>query len=177
MIPENYGIIEKNIYRCSTIQQNQFSIFKNIKTVLLLSQEQPTKYLLNWISDHNINLFHLGLQIKLPVNSWRPVSEELIKEGLEILLDDTLHPVLVMCTTGVQETGALVGCLRKLQDWNYNSIIVEYRAFAGNKSRYAIEQFIELFDTDLVVLPNTLPPFYKVHLEHCEREKQACQKQ
>jgi tyrosine-protein phosphatase SIW14 len=70
----------------------------------------------------------------------------------------------------VQETGALVGCLRKLQGWNYNSIVVEYRSFAGSKSRYPIEQFIELFDTDLVVLPSNLPQWYKVHLDLLEQE-------
>lgn len=47
---------------------------------------------------------------------------------------------------------------------------MEYRSFAGNRSRYAIEQvilnksylfqFIELFDSDLVVLPKNLPEWF-----------------
>lgn len=58
------------------------------------------------------------------------VSEELMKEGLEILLDKTLHPILVMCcmnninllvmpmkqfnisVASGQESGCLIGCLR-----------------------------------------------------------------
>jgi protein tyrosine/serine phosphatase len=117
-----------------------------------------------------LGLIHLA---KSNTNSWRPVPEELIKEGLEVLLNADMHPCLVMCTTGFQETGALVGCLRKLQDWNYNSIVVEYRAFAGNKSRYPIEQFIELFDTDLVVLPKNLPSWYQTHLVYLEKERNS----
>jgi tyrosine-protein phosphatase SIW14 len=59
-----------------------------------------------------------------------------------------------------------------MQDWNFNSIVVEYRTFAGNKSRYQIEQFIELFDTDLVVWPSNLPGWFKRHLILCQEELQ-----
>lgn len=31
-------------------------------------------------------------------STWRPVSEELIKEGLELILNRDTHPVLIMCT-------------------------------------------------------------------------------
>ncbi|KAI8902826.1 protein-tyrosine phosphatase [Globomyces pollinis-pini] len=161
-IPEGYGIVESQVYRSAMLQHCNYSLFNNIKTIILLSAESPTKALLQWIADSNIQLVHLGLQqlVRLSSGSWRPVSEELIKEGLEILLNVDMHPVLIMCTTGVQETGCLVGCLRKLQNWNFNSIIVEYRSFAGNKSRYNVEQFIELFDTDLVTLPQKLPSWF-----------------
>ena len=53
-----------------------------------------------------------------------------------------------------------MGCLRRLQHWNFSSIIVEYRAYAGNKARYVNEQFIELFDIDWITLPETLPAWW-----------------
>ncbi|EIE77595.1 hypothetical protein RO3G_02299 [Rhizopus delemar RA 99-880] len=65
-----------------------------------------------------------------------------------------------MCTSGIHETGTLVGCLRKLEGWNFSSIVTEYRAYAGSKARYVNEQFIELFDLDLVTLPLHLPPWF-----------------
>jgi len=37
--------------------------------------------------------------------------------------------------------------------------IAQYRAYAGSKARYLNEQFIELFDLDLVTLPRQLPPW------------------
>lgn len=49
--------------------------------------------------------------------------------------------------------GTIVGCLRKLQRWNLTSIFEEYRRYAGPKVRVLNEQFIELFDTDLVRVP------------------------
>ncbi|KAF0532949.1 protein-tyrosine phosphatase [Gigaspora margarita] len=91
---------------------------------------------------------------------WQPVSEELIKDGLEMVLDIENYPILVMCTSGVHETGTFIGCLRRLQNWNFTSIMVEYRSFASNKARYVNEQFIELFDMDLITLPRNLPPWF-----------------
>ena len=160
-VPEAFGYVEDTIMRAATISPSSFPLFKHIKTILLLSPEAPTKSLLNWIQENNIQLVHLGYQMLGQASSWKPVPEEMIKEGLEILLNTKYHPILVMCTSGIHETGALLGCLRKCQGWNYNSIIFEYRSFAGNKSRYMIEQFIELFDVDLVVLPALLPNWFK----------------
>jgi hypothetical protein len=56
-----------------------------------------------------------------------------------------------------------IGCFRKLLNWDFNSIITEYRSFAGSKSRYGNEQFIELFDLDLVCIPKDGPEFYIYH--------------
>lgn len=50
-----------------------------------------------------------------------------------------------------------MGCLRKLQRWNLTSIFEEYRRYAGPKVRVLNEQFIELFDTDLVRVPMDHP--------------------
>ncbi|KAJ5072004.1 tyrosine-protein phosphatase oca1-related [Anaeramoeba ignava] len=51
----------------------------------------------------------------------------------------------------------LIGCLRKIQRWNLATIFEEYRRFAGSKVRLNNEQFIELFDTDLVQIPEEPP--------------------
>lgn len=47
--------------------------------------------------------------------------------------------------------GVVVGCLRKLKRWSLISIYEEYRRFSGTKMQQQYEQFIELFDIDLVV--------------------------
>jgi tyrosine-protein phosphatase SIW14 len=41
---------------------------------------------------------HLGVGVWMPEASWKPISEELIKYALEIVLDVTNHPILVMCS-------------------------------------------------------------------------------
>ena len=41
---------------------------------------------------------HLGLQGWKPSLGWRPLSEELVKEGLEFLLNADHLPILILCT-------------------------------------------------------------------------------
>ena len=63
----------------------------------------------------------------------------------------------------------IVGCLRKLQRWSFISLFEEYRRYAcgGLCQRYSLqnqqhEQFMELFDTDLVAISDdTAPEFMK----------------
>ncbi|KAF9289508.1 hypothetical protein BGZ68_009198 [Mortierella alpina] len=102
---------------------------------------------------------------------WKPLSEELIKDGLEMVLDAKNYPIIVMDTSGIHEIGTFMGCLRRLQHWNFSSIIVEYRAYAGNKARYVNEQFIELFDIDWITLPETLPSWW-IEQEQMWREEE-----
>jgi tyrosine-protein phosphatase OCA1 len=83
-------------------------------------------------------------------NTWDPISEEIVLETLEVILDKKNYPLIIMCSTGSHRTGTIVGCLRKLQRWSMTAIFEEYRRYAGSKVRYLNEQFIELFDTDLV---------------------------
>ncbi|PWN49003.1 hypothetical protein IE53DRAFT_388791 [Violaceomyces palustris] len=115
--------------------------------------------------------------------SSRPISnpsitDEVVKDALEILLDVSNHPVLVTDTSGIHETGVLLGCLRKLQRWNFASILVEYRSFAGNKSRAANERFIEMFDTDLIATPPhpLLPTWYKQQLDLDSKEMEEIER-
>jgi tyrosine-protein phosphatase SIW14 len=65
-----------------------------------------------------------------------------------------------MSRSGIHEVGILVGILRKLQHWNFSSIIFEYRSFAGPNARFNEEQFIEVFDETDLVLPSPLPTWW-----------------
>ena len=64
-----------------------------------------------------------------------------------------------MIRSGIQESGLLIGCLRKLQKWSFNSLISEYRSFSNTTktTRYINEQYIEIFDLDLVSIPSKTP--------------------
>ena len=80
------------------------------------------------------------------------VSEELVVTSLHTLINPDNHPLLLACVSGRFLTGAVVGCLRKMQHWSLASVFEEYRRFAGQRLHQQHEQFVELFDTDLVVL-------------------------
>jgi tyrosine-protein phosphatase OCA1 len=110
---------------------------------------------LNFIDEQGINFFHLGKErTRTP---WQLVSEAVVLRAMEIVLDTSNYPLHIMCHLGRHRTGTVVGCLRKVQRWNLASIFEEYRRYAGDKVRLLNEQFIELFDTDLVRIPLNRP--------------------
>ncbi|KNC99306.1 uncharacterized protein SPPG_05557 [Spizellomyces punctatus DAOM BR117] len=172
--PDAFGIVERGVYRSSTLHPTNFSYIRTLglRSVVVLTPDVPSKGVQAFYEDCGTRLIHLGLQTWRPNLGWRPVSEELIKEGLELVLNVNNHPVMVMCTSGIHDTGTFIGCLRKLQGWNFNSIIVEYRSYAGSKARYVNEQFIELFDMDLVTLPRDLPSWFLYQQKLLQEEEE-----
>eukprot|EP00462_Mataza_sp_D1_P021140 CAMPEP_0175133314 /NCGR_PEP_ID=MMETSP0087-20121206/7572_1 /TAXON_ID=136419 /ORGANISM="Unknown Unknown, Strain D1" /LENGTH=236 /DNA_ID=CAMNT_0016415787 /DNA_START=80 /DNA_END=790 /DNA_ORIENTATION=- len=130
----------------------------HLKTIIFLAPDEPSEQLNNFIDDQDIELLHLGMEAnKQP---WKPISEDVVIAALAVMMNIRCYPIHVMCHLGRYRTGTVVGCLRKLQRWNLASIFTEYRLFAGSgKSRVLNEQFIELFDTDLVQSPVQIPSF------------------
>lgn len=161
------------MYRSKQIYPNSFAYLRQLKlrTLVKLTPETPFKAVVSFCDEQNINLVHLGARKWKADTSWKPVTDELIKEALEIALDATQHPVLFMCSSGVHQTSTVVACLRRLQHWNMTSILVEL-SLGLTSAKYANEQFIELFDTDLVTLPAQLPDWF-VDQENMWRREQV----
>eukprot|EP00743_Colponemidia_sp_Colp-15_P012339 GILK01014014.1.p1 GENE.GILK01014014.1~~GILK01014014.1.p1 ORF type:complete len:245 (-),score=39.34 GILK01014014.1:214-903(-) len=172
--PEAYGLVEPGIHRSNILHSINFPFISslNLKTVLYLSSEGLPRAVQQFLEERHTKLIHLGLKAWKPDLSWKPISEELIKEGLEIVLNVTNHPVMILCTSGIHLTGTLVGCLRRLQNWNMTAIVDEYRCYAGNKSRFTHEQFVEFFDVDLVTLPAALPAWFLDQAQVAEEEEE-----
>lgn len=85
-------------------------------------------------------------------------NDSTVQNILRLIIDPVNQPVLVCCHYGFDRTGLIMGCLRKLQRWNYTSIYSEYRRFATTwqgsptlPERNDAEQFIEFFDCDRVL--------------------------
>ena len=119
----------------------------------------------------------LGLKMWTAAPGWKIVSDDLIKQALELLLDVRNHPMLVTCVSGVHETGVVVGCLRRLQGWALTPTLDEYHALAGAKARLPPAQTIEVFDLDLIsVAPasaGTWPAWWaaQVAADEADRER------
>mmetsp|Transcript_12635 Transcript_12635/g.38670 ORF Transcript_12635/g.38670 Transcript_12635/m.38670 type:complete len:196 (+) Transcript_12635:67-654(+) len=155
--PINFGIVEEDLYRSGMPNELNFPFLEKLqlKTVIYLATEDPSQQFSNFVDDHGIELVPLGVEGN--ISSWKPMSEEVVLTALNHILITTNYPLLIMDHHGRHQTGTIVGCLRKLQRWNLTAVFEEYRSFAGNKVRLLSEQFIELFDTDLVRLPPSPP--------------------
>lgn len=158
--PTNFGMIEDDMYRSGLAIKLNFAFLEQLrlKTMLYLASEELPDALLDFIEDQGIELVQLAPeQDELPA-PWKPISEDVVLSAMEYLLDPSTYPIYVMCSQGRHRTGTVIGCLRKLQRWILSSIFEEYHRYADGRGRLANEQFIELFDTDLVNLPTTNRP-------------------
>lgn len=156
--PETFAQVEPGVFRTKQIYPHNFEFLKRLKlrTLVKLTSDTPFKAVVSFCDENGIQLVHLGAK------KWKAdvaITEELVKEALEITLDRTRHPVMLMCSSGLHQTATVVACLRRLQHWNMTSILVEMSLGLTN-SKFSNEQFIELFDTDLVTLPKQLPDWF-----------------
>lgn len=148
-------MIEDDLYRSGLPNELNFPFLEKLglRTVVYLAPEEPHQKFLNFVDDQEINLEQLGAVVGVS----DPVSEEVVLEAFELILNPNNYPLMIMCNLGRHRTGTIVGCLRKLQRWSLTAIFEEYRRYTGSKVRVLNEQFIELFDTDLVRVPPNHP--------------------
>jgi hypothetical protein len=144
----NFGIVvEDNIYRSRFPQMEHYKfLVDNLKpkTILTLAPiHQPSDYL-ELLSCKGIVHKH----IELPANKSKiNITQELIERVLSVVSDPSNHPILIHCNKGKHRTGCVVGCLRKVLGASTESILNEYRAYAGTKARPFDIAFLEAFDT------------------------------
>ena len=159
--PLNFCPVEKNLYRSGQPSALNHSFLQqlNLKSIVWLAVEDPQDSFLKFIDENNINFFYnLGYD-SIGSNSWDGLSENSIKQALEIIADKRNHPLLICCGMGRHRTGTVVGCLRKLQGWNLASISEEYRRFTGVKGgRILVELLIEAFDVNTVHINPQVAP-------------------
>jgi len=151
--------VEDDLYRSGIPNELNFPFLEKLrlKKIIYLSPEDPTDQMQQFVEDQEIELIPLGMDTNQ--NPWNPISEEIVISALKYILDPRNYPLYIMCGLGRHRTGTVIGCMRKLQRWNLTSIFDEYRRYAGNKVRLINEQFIELFDVDLVAIPENHPPW------------------
>jgi extradiol dioxygenase family protein len=58
---------------------------------------------LDFIDDQEIQLHHLG--VVSSVNAWDPITEEAVLQALELILNPTNYPMMIMCNLGRHRTG------------------------------------------------------------------------
>lgn len=154
--PTNFGQIEENMYRSGMANELNYPFLErlSLRSIVYLASDDPSDKLTDFMEDQRIFLHHLATHDTVS----EPISEQTVLLAMNVLLDTSLHPVLVMCSHGRHRTGTVIGCLRKLQMWSLSAIFEEYDRHADGRGRLANEQFIELFDTDLINVPSANQP-------------------
>ncbi|GLD91572.1 hypothetical protein PINS_up000105 [Pythium insidiosum] len=173
--PLFFEIVEHQVYRSNKCDSSSFPFLVTLQlnTVVYLSYDELSRELVDFFKEREINVIHLGLKYRTST-PWKGISESMAKEAIEYILDQRRHPIMVMCKTGVHFAGTVIGCLRRLQNWSLTATIDKYRNLASSvKTRFENEQFIELFDVDLVTLPQQLPDWFLLNQTMMEEERIA----
>ena len=177
--PLNFCPVEKQLYRSGqpSMINESFLNELHLKTIIWLANEEPNDEFQEYCSDNNINIEYIGMindfQLQFEsnynnnnnnnhnnnnninrsnmVNPWDSLNDITIKKSLEIIVDKSNYPILICCGMGRHRTGTVIGCLRRLQNWNLNSVSEEYRRFTGARGgRILVELLIENFDINSV---------------------------
>ena len=161
--PMNFGAVEEGLYRGAIPTEINVPFLEtlNLRTVVLLEHVVGTEEIdvsvVNFLEENDITLVRIGEEdsgSQIPsTKSTQPMSEELVLRAMREVVDGSMYPLMVVDIFGKHRSGVLVACLRKLQCWSLTSCFEEYRRYASGKRRLQNEQFIELFDVDLVTLP------------------------
>lgn len=143
-------MVWRGIYRSGFPAKKNLHFIRTIgiRSVLCLCPEDYPDGSLAYYEANGIRLIQHGLDgNKAPDDrDGSFMSPEIVSLAIGALLDEANHPILIHCNQGKHRTGALVGCLRRLQRWSLVAIFDEYRRFAGAKARVVDLQFIELWD-------------------------------
>mmetsp|Transcript_22552 Transcript_22552/g.29518 ORF Transcript_22552/g.29518 Transcript_22552/m.29518 type:complete len:310 (-) Transcript_22552:7-936(-) len=147
--PLNFAMVCPGVYRSGYPVPMNFCFLKqkSLKTILCLCPEILKKSSIKFAEQNDIAIHSLKMsESKEPFIG---ISNEIVVEALQILLDPTNHPVLVHCDRGKFRTGVVTACLRKVQGWALTATLAEYCRFAGiwakDNPRLLDFQFIELF--------------------------------
>ena len=143
--------------------------------MIYLSLDQPSQIFREFLKEQRITLHHMSNGDN--PTAFQRISEQLVLDSLGPMLDPESYPILVCCNLGRHRTGTVIGCLRRLQHWKLPAIFDEFRRYAGFKPSPLHEQFIELFDTDLVTIPENSCnlPFVLTPGTHKEQPQPALQ--
>ena len=165
--PQNFGYVETDLYRSAMPDEMNFSFLQtlNLKTVVYLSLDEPAQLFSEFLKEQGIELVQIN--VGEPGINGQIISPQIVLDAFHIMLDPERYPVIVMCNLGRHRTGTVIGCLRRLQLWSLSSIVDEFRRYTGQKQSAIHEQFIELFDTELVEMPkdaSKLP--FKIRPKH-----------
>lgn len=185
--PERFGVIETGLFRSNFPMEANFRFLRTLglRTAVNLTQERLVRPALAFFAEQDVRLLQLGEPASGEISNG-VASDEQIKQALEIVLDASTYPLILMSSSGNHGVGLVVGCLRRLQGWSISTALDEYRSFAAPAARYMTEQAIELFDLQLVDEPAELAPWHarlaaiaaderEWHALQCERHRAAGQ--
>lgn len=137
--PPHFAMAEADLYHCTSLDALHFPFVATLQLSALLwvNDEAPPQPLRAFLAAHGVVLHHLPVP-PTPPDHWAPLAAPTAARALRLVLDATLHPLLV-----VDASALVLGMLRHALRWNYAALVHEYRLTARSPS-YRAELFLDL---------------------------------
>lgn len=151
-------MIEDGIYRGAhpSLKNMRFMRRLNLHTILSLVPDStgPPRDLSEYCSTERIQ--HIWHHVD-KYNETISHTPQLVACILSQLIDPRNHPLFLHCRDGGHNTGLVVMCLRRLQNWSLPLIYQEFKRYTkSNEISYVERQFVESF-RETVTIPVCIP--------------------
>jgi tyrosine-protein phosphatase SIW14 len=142
--PNNFGTVVPGVYRSSYPQTEDYPFLQKLglKTVVtLVHKDFPVGYRA-FLRKNDIR-HHV---FDMTGTKKATIPPELMKNILQLVLDQRNYPLLIHCNHGRHRTGCVVAAVRKFSGWDDTPIIDEYKAYAEPKVRDCDLDYISAFN-------------------------------
>lgn len=156
--PFRLCMVEEGLYRGAhpSLKNLRFMRRLKLRTILSLVSEPtgPSRDLREYCDAERIRLVWHHVDKYDDGFSHTPA---LVAALLAEIVDPRNHPLFLHCRDGSHNTGLVIMCLRRLQNWTLPSIYDEFvRYTKSNDISYMEKQFVETFHAK-VTIPETIP--------------------
>ena len=163
--PSNFIYIEDVICRCiGPLHRNHLSFLRTTDIKILINVSGEPIYDIEYLIEKENYQLHDLFDNEKPISHSINELEDWVKKSLELII--TLSSQGTILLIGSDETCfdcLLIGCLRKVQEWTLIPILNEFRMLSNQKRIFDLEQFIELFNHDMVNFTSEIPDFLTTH--------------
>lgn len=155
--PFRHSLVEEGLYRGAhpSLKNMRFMRRLNLRTILsLVHDTAPPRDLFEYCNAERIR--HVWHHVEKYDDSFSH-TPQLVATVLSDLIDPRNHPLYIHCRDGGHNTGLVVMCLRRLQNWSLPSIYHEFTRYTKiNDISYEEKQFVESFHA-AVTVPAVIP--------------------
>lgn len=154
--PFRHILVERGLYRGAhpSLKNMRFMRRLRLRTIISLIPEPdgPSRDLVEYCEQERIRLMWHQLD---KYNDGFAHTPPLVAAVLAVLIDPRNHPLFIHCRDGSHNTGLVIMCLRRLQNWSLPAAYDEFvRYTKSNQITFLEKQFVEFFRAPVTVPPD-----------------------
>jgi len=149
--PFRFGIVEEGLFRGAypTDRNCRFLRRLKLRTLVSLTPKKPNKVVSGFCEQESIVNKHFTVP---KFKDDMTISSSQVVQILQMIIDPENLPLYIHCLDGANITGAIIMCLRKLQNWNLSTIFTEFSRFTrANYIASAESEFVETFRAEIEI--------------------------